>query len=97
MRVLVSSGSKKVPLSSPVTRSRMLISYAVGHVLTRIVCKGADALASLHRYDEEVTLLRELLGQRRWRKGKRGYAHHLTKILPNIRPRVLHLIFIHAL
>lgn len=43
-----------------------------GHVLTRIVCKGTDALAILHRYEEEVTLLRELLSQKRWRKGKRG-------------------------
>lgn len=44
----------------------------LGHVLTRIVCKGADALAILHRYEEEVTLLQELLSQKRWRKGKRG-------------------------
>ncbi|KAF8310540.1 hypothetical protein DL93DRAFT_1584990 [Clavulina sp. PMI_390] len=46
--------------------------FEEGHVLTRIVCKGADALATLHRYDDEVKLLRELLSQKRWRKGKRG-------------------------
>ena len=34
--------------------------------------KGADALAKLHMYEEEATLLRELLSQKRWRKGKRG-------------------------
>ncbi|KAG8908522.1 hypothetical protein FRB99_005882 [Tulasnella sp. 403] len=43
-----------------------------GHVLTRIVYKGAYALGVLKRYDEELELLMTLLGQKRWRKGRRG-------------------------
>lgn len=45
---------------------------SIGHVLTRIMGKVVDALAGSRRLDEEIDLLREMLGQRRWRKGKRG-------------------------
>ncbi|KAF8337884.1 VRR-NUC domain-containing protein [Cantharellus anzutake] len=46
--------------------------FEEGHVLTRIMYKGADALAKLHMYAEEAALLTELLSQKRWRRGKRG-------------------------
>nr|ODN96652.1 hypothetical protein L204_03361 [Cryptococcus depauperatus CBS 7855] len=46
--------------------------FEIGHVLTRIVYKGAEALGVLHEYDMECTVLRALLKQKRWRKGKRG-------------------------
>jgi Fanconi-associated nuclease 1 len=42
------------------------------HVLTRVVHKGAEALGILHEYDLECAVLRALLAQRRWRRGKRG-------------------------
>jgi Fanconi-associated nuclease 1 len=43
-----------------------------GHVLTRIVYKGAYALGVLHDYNEECDVLRALLAQKVWRRGKRG-------------------------
>ncbi|CAK9784633.1 hypothetical protein CC85DRAFT_325949 [Cutaneotrichosporon oleaginosum] len=46
--------------------------FRTAHVLTRIVAKGADALGVLHEYDLECEVLRALLRQRRWRRGKRG-------------------------
>jgi fanconi-associated nuclease 1 len=44
----------------------------IGHVLTRIVQKGADALGTLREYDHELEVLEALLLQRRWRRGRRG-------------------------
>ncbi|BEJ12459.1 hypothetical protein CspHIS471_0209190 [Cutaneotrichosporon sp. HIS471] len=46
--------------------------FKTAHVLTRIVAKGADALGILHEYDLECEVLRALLLQQRWRRGKRG-------------------------
>ncbi|KAL1408877.1 hypothetical protein Q8F55_005691 [Vanrija albida] len=46
--------------------------FKTGHVLTRIVYKGAESLGILHEYDLECEVLRALLAQRRWRRGKRG-------------------------
>ena len=43
-----------------------------GHVLTRIVQKGAEALGTLREYDRELEVLEALLKQRRWRRGRRG-------------------------
>jgi hypothetical protein len=43
-----------------------------GHVLTRIVQKGAEALGTLKEYDCELEVLEALLNQRRWRRGRRG-------------------------
>lgn len=43
-----------------------------GHVLTRIVYKGAYGLGVLHDYEDECMVLRALLGQKVWRRGKRG-------------------------
>lgn len=43
-----------------------------GHVLTRIVQKGAEALGVLKDYDSELEVLEALLNQRRWRRGRRG-------------------------
>jgi len=45
---------------------------STGHVLTRIVQKGADALGTLKDYDRELEVLEALLSQRRWRRGRRG-------------------------
>lgn len=50
----------------------MLVVSASGHVLTRIVCKGAEALGILKDHDTELEVLEELLKQRRWRRGRRG-------------------------
>lgn len=36
--------------------------------------KAVDALAGLKRFKEEIELLQQMLSQRRWRKGKRGYV-----------------------
>jgi Fanconi-associated nuclease 1 len=48
--------------------------FRTEHVLTRVVYKGAEALGVLHEYDLECEVLRALLAQRRWRRGKRGYV-----------------------
>lgn len=48
--------------------------FKTGHALTRIVYKGVDALGSLHEFDLQCEVLRALLGQRRWRRGKRGWV-----------------------
>ena len=45
---------------------------STGHVLTRIVQKGADAFGTLKQYDRELDVLEALLNQRRWRRGRRG-------------------------
>jgi Fanconi-associated nuclease 1 len=45
---------------------------STGHVLTRIVQKGADAFGTLKEYDRELDVLEALLSQRRWRRGRRG-------------------------
>ncbi len=44
----------------------------IGHVLTRIVQKGAEALGVLKDYDRELEVLEALLNQHRWRRGRRG-------------------------
>lgn len=36
--------------------------------------QAATALGILHEYDLECMVLRALLQQRRWRRGKRGWA-----------------------
>lgn len=46
--------------------------FRTEHVLTRVVYKGAEAFGVLHEYDIECEVLRALLAQRRWRRGKRG-------------------------
>ncbi|KAI0295465.1 VRR-NUC domain-containing protein [Russula brevipes] len=53
-------------------RPRGLERFDRGHVLTRIVQKGADALGTLKEYDRELEVLEALLNQRRWRRGRRG-------------------------
>ncbi|OXG11528.1 fanconi-associated nuclease 1 [Cryptococcus neoformans Tu259-1] len=58
--------------------------FQIGHVLTRIVYKGAEALGILHEYDNECMVLRALLAQRRWRRGKRGaWYNRLALVLMN--------------
>jgi len=48
------------------------VGSSTGHVLTRIVQKGAEALGILKEYDRELEVLEALLNQRRWRRGRRG-------------------------
>jgi Fanconi-associated nuclease 1 len=48
------------------------VGTSTGYVLTRIVQKGAEALATLKDYDRELEVLEALLNQRRWRRGRRG-------------------------
>ncbi len=55
------------------TGSRHILDrFTLGHILTRVVSKGATALGILHEYDLECEVLRSLLAQRVWRRGKRG-------------------------
>ncbi|KAI0707651.1 VRR-NUC domain-containing protein [Earliella scabrosa] len=51
---------------------KSLERFECGHILTRVVCKGAHALGILKEYHQEVKVLEALLGQRRWRRGRRG-------------------------
>ncbi|KAI0723944.1 hypothetical protein C8T65DRAFT_714858 [Cerioporus squamosus] len=51
---------------------RGLERFECGHILTRVVCKGAYALGILKEYNEELEILDMLLEQRRWRRGRRG-------------------------
>lgn len=44
----------------------------LGHIFTRLVCKGANALATLKEYEYELDVLDALLAQKRWRRGRRG-------------------------
>ncbi|KAF7986651.1 hypothetical protein HWV62_26482 [Athelia sp. TMB] len=46
--------------------------FHAGHVLTRIVCKGAAGLGVLSKHEEERKVYEALLSQKRWRKGRRG-------------------------
>jgi Fanconi-associated nuclease 1 len=48
------------------------VGTLTGHVLTRIVQKGAEALGTLKEYDRELEVLEALLNQRHWRRGRRG-------------------------
>jgi Fanconi-associated nuclease 1 len=51
-----------------------LARFEAGHVLTRVVAKGATARGTLQDFDGEDALLAELLAQSRWRRGRRGRA-----------------------
>ncbi|TYJ52262.1 hypothetical protein B9479_007136 [Cryptococcus floricola] len=58
--------------------------FQTAHVLTRIVYKGAEALGVLHEYDTECMILKALIAQRRWRRGKRGaWYDRLALVLMN--------------
>lgn len=50
----------------------------LGHILTRIVHKLAGAHGELKEYQDEIRIYRELLDQKRWRQGKRGYVSHIA-------------------
>jgi fanconi-associated nuclease 1 len=49
--------------------------FHYGHVLTRIICKGAQALHTLKHYADELAILDVLLAQRVFRRGRRGMWH----------------------
>lgn len=46
--------------------------FEEGHVLTRVVYKGASAYGIVKQYPQEEAVLRSLLYQNKWRKGRRG-------------------------
>ncbi|KIY72043.1 hypothetical protein CYLTODRAFT_389217 [Cylindrobasidium torrendii FP15055 ss-10] len=46
--------------------------FEPGFIYTRMVGKGSEALGHLKEYQAEVDILNELLGQRHWRRGRRG-------------------------
>ncbi|KAI0076777.1 hypothetical protein K474DRAFT_1644316 [Panus rudis PR-1116 ss-1] len=62
-------------------RPKALQRFECGHVLTRIVCKGASALGTLKEYTTELEVLESLLAQRRWRRGRRGRWHERRALL----------------
>lgn len=56
----------------------------LGWPLTRVVYKGASILARLHQYDREVEVLRTLLSQTCFRRGRRGeWYDRLALVLMN--------------
>ena len=58
-----------------------LARYHYGHVLTRIVCKGAYALGLLHEHEDELEVLETLLSQRAFRRGRRGRWHERRALI----------------
>ena len=49
-----------------------------------MVSKGSTALGILHEYDQECEILKALLAQRVWRRGKRGaWYDRLALVLMN--------------
>ncbi|OSD08560.1 hypothetical protein PYCCODRAFT_1429618 [Trametes coccinea BRFM310] len=62
-------------------RRKALQRFECGHILTRVVCKGAHALGILHQYDRELEVLNALLAQTRWRRGRRGRWHDRRALL----------------
>lgn len=59
----------------------LLTQLFQGHVLTRIVCKGTQALGILKEHERELVVLEELLAQRRWRRGRRGRWHERRALI----------------
>lgn len=57
------------------------LTFSVGHVLTRLVCKGAHALGILGEHEYELSVLESLLAQRRWRRGRRGRWHERRALI----------------
>ena len=53
-------------------RHGALSRFDEGHVLTRVVYKGAECYAINREPEEEKRLLRQLLMQTKWRTGRRG-------------------------
>lgn len=50
-------------------------------MLTRVVCKGAEALGNLGEREYELEVLEALLAQRRWRRGRRGRWYERRALL----------------
>ncbi|PCH37697.1 hypothetical protein WOLCODRAFT_113993 [Wolfiporia cocos MD-104 SS10] len=55
--------------------------FESGHILTRVVCKASSALGPLKEWAYELRVLEDLLGQRRWRRGRRGRWHERRVLL----------------
>jgi len=57
------------------------LTFFIGHVLTRLICKGAYALSILREYEYELSVLESLLAQNRWRRGRRGRWHERRALI----------------
>lgn len=53
----------------------------LGHILTRVICKGSYALGILKEYERELEVLEALLAQKRWRRGRRGRWHERRALI----------------
>ncbi|KAJ3553515.1 hypothetical protein NM688_g3569 [Phlebia brevispora] len=62
-------------------RGLCLDRFHCGHVLTRIVSKGAYALGVLKEYKIELEVLEALLRQQRWRRARRGRWYERTALI----------------
>lgn len=71
--------SRLVSLHLVVSPNMLNNVTSLGHILTRVVSKGATALGILHEYDLECKVLRSLLAQRVWRRGKRGWVTYARR------------------
>lgn len=60
---------------------RTLLIGSSGHVLTRIVCKGVEALGILKEHERELDIIKKLLAQRRWRRARRGRWHERRALI----------------
>lgn len=56
------------------TSYSFLTDVLQGYILTRVMAKGADALAGLEEREMEIQVMEALLCQKRWCRGKRGYS-----------------------
>lgn len=62
-------------------RAEMTHTCSIGHVLTRVVCKGSAALSMLGEHENELEVLEALLAQKRWRRGRRGRWYERRALL----------------
>jgi Fanconi-associated nuclease 1 len=53
----------------------------IGYIYTRILGTLVHCLGLLKEYDYQVKILEALLGQERWRRGKRGEWHERLAII----------------
>ncbi|KAI0636683.1 hypothetical protein C8Q77DRAFT_1247200 [Trametes polyzona] len=72
---------KAKPEADDEERRNALQRFECGHILTRVVCKGAYVLGILHEYEQELEVLNALLAQKRWRRGRRGRWHERRALL----------------
>ncbi|KAJ7574598.1 VRR-NUC domain-containing protein [Mycena floridula] len=61
-----------------------LARLEAGSICTRIVQKAAEAYGVLREYEKEAKVLESLLGQRFWRRGKRGNRYERRALLEHL-------------